>query len=141
MEDVGPDGECLDKDAIFLSPHKFVGGPGTPGILVVKRKLLTNRVPTVPGGGTVAYVNAAEHRYLTRSGAPRRGGDPRDHRIDTGRTGVPAQGRGRRWPNQVAGTRFCGASRLLLERKSEYSNPRQSQGLAPLNRLVHDSLL
>ncbi len=53
------------KDAIFLSPHKFIGGPGTPGVLVVRRALLTNAVPDVVGGGTVAYVNPEEHRYLT----------------------------------------------------------------------------
>ena len=52
------------KDAIVLSPHKLVGGPGTPGVLVVRRELLANRVPDVVGGGTVTYVNAAEHRYL-----------------------------------------------------------------------------
>lgn len=52
------------KDAVVLSPHKFVGGPGTPGVLVVRRELLRNRVPTVVGGGTVAYVNPTEHRYL-----------------------------------------------------------------------------
>ncbi|MGB9374638.1 MAG: aminotransferase class V-fold PLP-dependent enzyme, partial [Jiangellales bacterium] len=33
------------KDAVFLSPHKFIGGPGTPGVLVARRALLTNRVP------------------------------------------------------------------------------------------------
>ena len=42
------------KDAIVLSPHKLVGGPGTPGVLVVRRELLANRVPDVVGGGTVA---------------------------------------------------------------------------------------
>ncbi|ADG80215.1 Aminotransferase class V OS=Tsukamurella paurometabola (strain ATCC 8368 / DSM / CCUG 35730/ CIP 100753 / JCM 10117 / KCTC 9821 / NBRC 16120 / NCIMB 702349/ NCTC 13040) OX=521096 GN=Tpau_3637 PE=4 SV=1 [Tsukamurella paurometabola] len=52
------------KDAIFLSPHKFVGGPGTPGVLVVRRELLSNRVPVVPGGGTVTYVNPDDHRYV-----------------------------------------------------------------------------
>ncbi|HEY3408486.1 MAG TPA: aminotransferase class V-fold PLP-dependent enzyme, partial [Propionicimonas sp.] len=36
-------------DAVFISPHKFIGGPGTPGVLVVRRDLLTNRVPAVPG--------------------------------------------------------------------------------------------
>lgn len=61
--------ECAEhplayKDAVFISPHKFVGGPGTPGVLVARRELLTNRVPTVVGGGTVEYVNPAEHRYL-----------------------------------------------------------------------------
>ncbi|MDF1479706.1 aminotransferase class V-fold PLP-dependent enzyme [Leifsonia sp. H3M29-4] len=54
----------LGYDAIVLSPHKFVGGPGTPGVLVVRRALLTNSVPHVVGGGTVAYVNPLEHRYL-----------------------------------------------------------------------------
>lgn len=52
------------KDAIVLSPHKLVGGPGTPGVLAVRRELLTNRVPAVVGGGTVAYVNPDEHVYL-----------------------------------------------------------------------------
>jgi selenocysteine lyase/cysteine desulfurase len=36
------------KDAVFLSPHKFIGGPSTPGVLVVRRELMTNRVPDVP---------------------------------------------------------------------------------------------
>ncbi len=40
------------KDAIFLSPHKFVGGPPDPGgVLVIRRELVRNTVPTVPGGG------------------------------------------------------------------------------------------
>jgi selenocysteine lyase/cysteine desulfurase len=52
------------KDAIVISPHKLVGGPGTPGVLVVRRELLRNRVPDVVGGGVVAYVNPSEHRYL-----------------------------------------------------------------------------
>ncbi len=63
-------------DAIFLSPHKFIGGPGTPGVLVVKRRLLTNRVPTNPGGGTVAYVNTDEHRYLSDPTHREEGGTP-----------------------------------------------------------------
>ncbi len=64
------------KDAIFLSPHKFIGGPGTPGLLVVRRELLTNRVPVVPGGGTVMYVNPTEHRYLTDPTHREEGGTP-----------------------------------------------------------------
>ncbi len=52
------------KDAIFLSPHKFIGGPGTPGGLIVSRRQLSNSVPTVVGGGTVMYVNPEGHRYL-----------------------------------------------------------------------------
>ena len=63
-------------DAIFLSPHKFIGGPGTPGVLVARRELFRNRVPTVPGGGTVAYVNPGEHRYLSNIEAREEGGTP-----------------------------------------------------------------
>jgi selenocysteine lyase/cysteine desulfurase len=64
------------KDAIFLSPHKFIGGPGTPGVLVVRRDLLRNRVPTVPGGGTVSYVNPQEHLYLSDAEHREEGGTP-----------------------------------------------------------------
>lgn len=64
------------KDAIFLSPHKFVGGPQTPGVLVVRRELVTNRVPTVPGGGTVAFVHPLGHRYLDDPVAREEGGTP-----------------------------------------------------------------
>ncbi|HJM51592.1 MAG TPA: aminotransferase class V-fold PLP-dependent enzyme [Alphaproteobacteria bacterium] len=65
-----------DKDVLFISPHKFVGGPGTPGVLVVKRRLLSHRVPVVPGGGTVAYVNAHEHRYIDDLVHREEGGTP-----------------------------------------------------------------
>jgi selenocysteine lyase/cysteine desulfurase len=64
------------KDALFISPHKFIGGPGTPGLLVVRRELLTNSVPVVPGGGTVAYVNADDHRYLDDPEQREEGGTP-----------------------------------------------------------------
>ena len=64
------------KDAAFISPHKFVGGPGTPGVLAVRRELLHNRVPDVVGGGTVAYVNPTEHRYLDDPIHREEGGTP-----------------------------------------------------------------
>src|SRR5262245_34163621 len=73
----GPDGERLAYlDAVFISPHKFIGGPGTPGVLVARRELFRNRVPSVPGGGTVAYVNPHEHRYLTEVEHREEGGTP-----------------------------------------------------------------
>ena len=68
--------EGSHKDAIFLSPHKFIGGPGTPGVLVAKRHLFRNRVPSEPGGGTVSYVNADEHRYLDDPVQREEGGTP-----------------------------------------------------------------
>ncbi len=64
------------KDAIFISPHKFIGGPGTPGVLVARRELFRNRVPSVPGGGTVVYVNPTEHRYLADIEHREEGGTP-----------------------------------------------------------------
>lgn len=64
------------KDAVFISPHKFIGGPGTPGVLVVRTDLLGNRVPSVPGGGTVAYVNPFEHLYLSDPEHREEGGTP-----------------------------------------------------------------
>ena len=60
----GADGHLAYKDAVFVSPHKFIGGPGTPGVLVAKRALLAGSVPTVPGGGTVAFVTVGDHAYL-----------------------------------------------------------------------------
>ncbi len=72
-----PDGRPLAyKDALFLSPHKFIGGPSTPGVLVARRELFTNRVPDVPGGGTVAYVNTDDHRYLDDVAEREEGGTP-----------------------------------------------------------------
>ncbi len=72
----GPDAHLAYKDAIYLSPHKFIGGPGTPGLLVARKELFTNRVPAVPGGGTVAYVNPVEHRYLSDIEHREEGGTP-----------------------------------------------------------------
>ncbi len=68
--------ELCYKDAIFISPHKFIGGPQTPGVLVVKRNLLKNRVPTVPGGGTVSYVSSDDHSYIDDPSVREEGGTP-----------------------------------------------------------------
>ena len=64
------------KDAVFLSPHKFPGGPQTPGVLVVRRGLVRNQVPTAPGGGTVAFVDPIGHQYLDDPVAREEGGTP-----------------------------------------------------------------
>ena len=71
-----PDDELDYKDAVFLSPHKLIGGPGTPGVLVARRELFANTVPSVPGGGTVAYVNPTEHVYLDDVEHREEGGTP-----------------------------------------------------------------
>jgi selenocysteine lyase/cysteine desulfurase len=68
--------DASSEDAVFLSPHKFIGGPGTPGVLVVSKRLLTNAVPDEVGGGTVAYVNPLEHRYITNAAHREEAGTP-----------------------------------------------------------------
>ncbi|CAN5615764.1 aminotransferase class V-fold PLP-dependent enzyme [soil metagenome] len=73
---VASDARLDHKDAVFISPHKLIGGPGTPGLLVVRRELLRNSVPAVVGGGTVAYVNPFEHVYLADPEHREEGGTP-----------------------------------------------------------------
>ncbi len=71
-----PAGDLAYKDAVFISPHKFVGGPGTPGVLVAKRGLLRHPVPAVPGGGTVRYVTPTKHAYHPEPEIREEGGTP-----------------------------------------------------------------
>lgn len=63
-------------DAMFLSPHKMVGGVGCPGVLILKKKLLVNDVPCQPGGGTVFYVDEQMHRYTQLLTDREEGGTP-----------------------------------------------------------------
>lgn len=63
-------------DAVFLSPHKFVGGPGTPGLLVLKKSIVKNTLPTVIGGGTVQYVSPEGHRFIADPERREEGGTP-----------------------------------------------------------------
>lgn len=66
------------KDAIFFSGHKFIGGPGAPGVLIVKRNVMVPRdsTPPTPGGGTVFYVTGDHHRYLSNREEREEGGTP-----------------------------------------------------------------
>lgn len=64
------------KDAMFFSGHKFIGGPGSPGVLIIKNKLLSGNTPATPGGGTVLYVTENEHRYLDNTIERNEGGTP-----------------------------------------------------------------
>lgn len=64
-------------DAIYFSPHKFLGGPGTSGVLVFSKSLYQNTVPDNPGGGTVAFTNPwGVHQYLDDIEAREDGGTP-----------------------------------------------------------------
>lgn len=72
----GDDQGLVYKDAIFMSPHKFIGGPETPGILVAKKNLFRNPVPSESGGGTVFFVSRGSHRYLQEVEMREEGGTP-----------------------------------------------------------------
>ncbi len=70
------DGESY-LDAIFFSPHKFLGGPGTSGVLIFNKDLYHNVVPDNPGGGTVNWTNPwGEHSYLDDIELREDGGTP-----------------------------------------------------------------
>ena len=81
------------KDAVFISPHKFIGGPGTPGLLVVRKALLTN---SVPGRSRRRHRRLRQRRGARlprRSRASRGGRHARHHRVHPCRARLPAQGR------------------------------------------------
>jgi selenocysteine lyase/cysteine desulfurase len=64
-------------DAIFFSPHKFLGGPGTSGVLVFNQNLYKNNVPDCPGGGTVSWTNPwGDHKYIDNIEDREDGGTP-----------------------------------------------------------------
>ncbi|KAK2552605.1 putative cysteine desulfurase [Acropora cervicornis] len=86
----------VHKDAIFISTHKFVGGVQTPGILVAKKKLFENPVPSGCGGGSVFFMTENSHRYLKEiemreeSGTPAIVGDVRAG-LDIGASSIMAK--------------------------------------------------
>lgn len=63
-------------DAVFISGHKFLGGPRTPGLLAANKSLFTNPAPAEPGGGTVLYTSPWDHRYLSSVEQRETGGTP-----------------------------------------------------------------
>ena len=64
-------------DAIFFSPHKFLGGPGSSGVLIFNKSLYKNTIPDNPGGGTVSYTNPwGEHDYFDDVETREDGGTP-----------------------------------------------------------------
>ncbi|GAA6206922.1 aminotransferase class V-fold PLP-dependent enzyme [Cognatishimia sp. WU-CL00825] len=65
-----------DIDALVFSPHKFIGGPGASGVLIVRRDAVVAQTPQRPGGGTVAFVNAHQHDYVARIEQREEGGTP-----------------------------------------------------------------
>ena len=72
-----PENEDEYLDAIFFSPHKFLGGPGSAGVLIFNNSLYKNTVPDNPGGGTVSYTNPwGQHDYFDDVETREDGGTP-----------------------------------------------------------------
>jgi selenocysteine lyase/cysteine desulfurase len=75
--DMHPENPLQKLDAILFSPHKFLGGPGTPGVLIFDASMYQNEVPDQPGGGTVDWTNPwGEYKYVDNIEAREDGGTP-----------------------------------------------------------------
>ncbi|CAN7692154.1 aminotransferase class V-fold PLP-dependent enzyme [Ensifer adhaerens] len=73
--DMSPEGAAA-IDAVVISPHKFIGGPGTSGILVLRRDAAVTAKPSWPGGGTVKFVSPTGHDYSNSLEAREEAGTP-----------------------------------------------------------------
>ncbi len=75
--DMHPEEKMEQLDAIFFSPHKFLGGPGSAGVLIFSNKLYKNNIPDTPGGGTVKWTNRwGGYSYITDIEVKEDGGTP-----------------------------------------------------------------
>jgi len=75
--DKHPVNKAQTLDAIFFSPHKFLGGPGSSGVLIFNKTLYKNKVPDHPGGGTVTWTNPwGEHTFFNNIEIREDGGTP-----------------------------------------------------------------
>lgn len=75
--DMHPDDESKKLDAIFFSPHKFLGGPGSSGVMIFDKSLYNSPTPDNPGGGTVDWTNPwGEYKYIDDIEIREDGGTP-----------------------------------------------------------------
>lgn len=72
-----PEDPLMKLDAIYFSPHKFLGGPGSSGVIVFDRSLYDSDIPDDPGGGTVDWTNPwGEYKYVDDIESREDGGTP-----------------------------------------------------------------
>lgn len=64
------------KDAIVFSAHKFPGGPGASGVMILRDGMTPRVTPTLPGGGTVSFVSPWRHKYSDRLSTREEAGTP-----------------------------------------------------------------
>lgn len=75
--DMHPEDPMMKLDAVMFSPHKFLGGPGSSGVLIFDKSMYRNEVPDHPGGGTVDWTNPwGEYKYVDDIEAREDGGTP-----------------------------------------------------------------
>lgn len=75
--DMNPENPMMKLDAIYLSPHKFLGGPGSSGVLIFDKSMYRSEVPDNPGGGTVDWTNPwGAYKYVDDIEAREDGGTP-----------------------------------------------------------------
>ncbi|MBN2638010.1 MAG: aminotransferase class V-fold PLP-dependent enzyme [Bacteroidales bacterium] len=75
--DMHPEKEDEYLDAIFFSPHKFLGGPGSSGVVIFNKAMYSRKAPDHPGGGTVEWTNPwGEHMYYDNIEMREDGGTP-----------------------------------------------------------------
>ncbi len=74
---MNPEDPMEKLDAIYFSPHKFLGGPGASGVLIFDSSMYKSEVPDNPGGGTVDWTNAwGKYKYVDDIEAREDGGTP-----------------------------------------------------------------
>ncbi|WP_405109545.1 aminotransferase class V-fold PLP-dependent enzyme [Phaeobacter sp. BS52] len=69
-------GTDAEKDAIVFSAHKFLGGPGASGVMILRKAAVASTRPTLPGGGTVKFVSPWRHDYADDLAAREEAGTP-----------------------------------------------------------------
>ncbi len=69
-------GTPYEKDAIIVSPHKFIGGPGASGVMIVRNAAVTRQKPVISGGGTVKFVSPWAHDYSDHIAVREEAGTP-----------------------------------------------------------------
>ncbi|KAH9490192.1 hypothetical protein Btru_043916 [Bulinus truncatus] len=114
------------KDAIFISTHKFLGGPQTPGILIAKIWVFKNKVPHGVGGGTVVFVRRQNHKYYVEPEHREEGGTPAI--IESIRAGL------------VFKLKETFTSRFIMDRESEFFRRAASAWSEHPNILILGSL-
>ncbi|MHA7773461.1 aminotransferase class V-fold PLP-dependent enzyme [Roseibium sp. M-1] len=69
-------GTALQKDAVVVSPHKFIGGPAASGVMILRKDAVQKNTPVFPGGGTVRFVSPWGHDYTANLAAREEAGTP-----------------------------------------------------------------